>query len=236
MSKYEIKAQKRIESIIGRYTDIVRRAEQAGFNEADTSAIAKDMLGEVFGYDKFFDVTSEYKIKGHYVDYGVKIDNELRFLVETKAIGIPLEEKHLFQLIAYSANQGLEWMVLTNARVWQCYHLALGKGSETKLVFQVDFLDDNQPLNEKIENLFLLTKEGMWCGALQKYLERLQALDPLMIVHTVLSEPVLTVLRREVKKATQYNLAVEDLKETLIHQVIRANIAFWDIGSMKHGL
>lgn len=169
MAKYEDNAKKRIKSNVEKYADIIRRAEQEGFNEANTGFIVRDMLGEVFGYDKFFDVTSEYQIKGHFSDCGVKIDGELRFLIEIKAIGTVLGKKRdLFQLIGYCANQGLEWGVLTNARVWRCYRLELGS-KESKLVFQVDFLDENQSFDKKIKNLFWLTKEGiMYCGALPK--------------------------------------------------------------------
>lgn len=28
------------------------------------------MLGEVWWYDKYFDITTEYKIKGQFCDYG----------------------------------------------------------------------------------------------------------------------------------------------------------------------
>jgi hypothetical protein len=63
------------------------------------------MLGEVRGYDKYFDVTTEYKIKGQYCDYGIKIDGQLSFLIEVKAIGIQLNDNHIFQAMSYAGNE-----------------------------------------------------------------------------------------------------------------------------------
>jgi len=74
-------------------------------NESDTSNIINDMLGEMFGYDKFFDVTTEYKIKGQYADYGVKIDDKLTFIIEVKAIGVSLNDNHIFQASSYASTE-----------------------------------------------------------------------------------------------------------------------------------
>ncbi len=107
-----------------KYSKIAEIAKKRGLNESDTSNIINDMLGEVFGYDKFFDVTTEYKIRGQYADYGVKIDEKLTFLIEIKAISIPLNENHIFQAASYASTEGVEWVVLTNLEEWRIYHLS----------------------------------------------------------------------------------------------------------------
>lgn len=64
---------------IKKFSKIIEIASTRDMNESDTSNIINDMLGDLFGYDKFFDVTTEYKIKWQYADYGVKIDDKLAF-------------------------------------------------------------------------------------------------------------------------------------------------------------
>ena len=48
---------------VKKFGKIIEMAVKRNLNESDTSNIINDMLGETFGYDKFFDVTTEYKIK-----------------------------------------------------------------------------------------------------------------------------------------------------------------------------
>ena len=50
--------------------------------------IVTDMLAEVFGYDKYADVTAEYAIRGTYCDLATKLDGTVQALVEVKAIGL----------------------------------------------------------------------------------------------------------------------------------------------------
>jgi hypothetical protein len=68
-----------------------------------------DMLADVFGYDKYFEVTSEYAIRGTYCDLAIKLDGKLTTLIEVKAVGIDLKEQHIKQAVDYAANQGVDW-------------------------------------------------------------------------------------------------------------------------------
>lgn len=80
------KSQELLNKGVRKFKKIIELAKQKNLNESDTSNIINDMLGEVWGYDKYFDVTTEYKIKGQYCDYGIKIDGQLVALIEVKAI------------------------------------------------------------------------------------------------------------------------------------------------------
>ena len=57
--------------------------------------IIVDILAEIFGYDKYSEITSEHAIRGTYCDLATKIDGVLQFLIEVKAIGIDLKEQHV---------------------------------------------------------------------------------------------------------------------------------------------
>lgn len=47
--------------------------------------IVKDLLSEVFGFDKYAELTSEL-IRGTYCDLAVKLDGKPRVLIEVKAM------------------------------------------------------------------------------------------------------------------------------------------------------
>jgi hypothetical protein len=55
--------------------------------EADTVMIVTDIIADVFGYDKYSELTAEYAIKGTYCDLATKLDGVVQALIEVKAIG-----------------------------------------------------------------------------------------------------------------------------------------------------
>ena len=93
MPKYEDRAKERIAQQLAQYGSVLRVAGGRGINESDTAAIVKDMLGDVLGYDKYLDVTSEYQIRGKFADFVVKRDDKPLFAVECKAVKAFLFER-----------------------------------------------------------------------------------------------------------------------------------------------
>ena len=68
------KVTERLIAGIKRYQPILAAAKARDVGEADTVTIIKDMLADVFGYDKYLEVTSEFSIRGTYCDLGIKIE------------------------------------------------------------------------------------------------------------------------------------------------------------------
>ncbi|MBL8751421.1 MAG: type I restriction enzyme HsdR N-terminal domain-containing protein, partial [Planctomycetes bacterium] len=97
-----------------RFAPILTAQRDRDVSESDTVTIVEDLLSDLFGFDKYAEVTSEFAIRSTYCDLAIKIENKLRLLIEVKAIGITLNEKHVKQVVDYAANQGLDWVVLTN--------------------------------------------------------------------------------------------------------------------------
>src|SRR4051794_15821756 len=117
------KVAARIAGGLKRFQPIVASAKARDVNESDTVVIVADILQEVFGYDKYSEITSEHLIRGTYCDLAVKVDGALAFLVEVKAIGLELKESFVKQAVDYAANQGIEWVVLTNAITWRAFRI-----------------------------------------------------------------------------------------------------------------
>jgi len=76
--KYEERAKSRIKGFLKRFPDVLAKAEDAGFNESDTRTLVQEVLNTALGYDKFFEITSEFEIKGRYADFAVKLETNGR--------------------------------------------------------------------------------------------------------------------------------------------------------------
>jgi len=107
----------------GKYKQILQLAKDRDVNESDTVSVIKDILADVFGYDKYLDITSEFAVRGTYCDLAIKINNKVEYLIEAKAIGIDLKDGHLRQAIEYGANHGVPWIILTNGMLWNVYKI-----------------------------------------------------------------------------------------------------------------
>ena len=56
---------------VGKFKQILSIAKDRDVNESDTVAIVKDMLSEIFGYDKYLEITSEFAIRGTFCDIAI---------------------------------------------------------------------------------------------------------------------------------------------------------------------
>ena len=116
----------RISSGLKRFQAVIQSAKSRDVNESDTVIIVTDMLSEVFGYDKYSELTSEFAIRGTFCDLATKVDGTIQCLIEVKAAGSELKESHSKQAVDYAANQGIQWVVLTNAAHWKVFEVNFG--------------------------------------------------------------------------------------------------------------
>jgi hypothetical protein len=119
MSNIPKKVIERFMKTLPKFQRILQTANDRDVNEADTVSVLNDIFGEVFGYDKYVEVTSEFVIRGTYCDLAIKVEDKVQFLIEVKAIGIELKEAHARQAIDYGANHGVQWIILTNGIEWR---------------------------------------------------------------------------------------------------------------------
>lgn len=224
--KYEERAKARIKKVLKSFQDkdIIKWAEQQGLNESDTRSLVEDVLSDALGYEKLREITREFEVKGHFVDFAIKLDGKPKFFIEVKAIGAKLSEKDLFQIQSYSASHNLPWMILTNGRIWRCYHLSSGSPPSVDLAFEVDLLTVSKDISDIVERLYLLSKEAVWRDQLSEYWEKAKATSPELIARCLLSERVLTELKREVYRVTKQRISLDSLVEVLSTQVVRGNI------------
>src|SRR5215213_5425141 len=113
------KVAERLSSGLKRFQPILAAAKSRDVNESDTSMIVTDMMAELFGYDKYNEITRELCIRGTFCDLATKIDGKFQMLIEVKAIGLDLKDSHAKQAVDYAANSGVEWVAVTNGVNWR---------------------------------------------------------------------------------------------------------------------
>jgi hypothetical protein len=214
------KVSKRIDANLKKYKQLFSNALQNDLNEADTRVIILDFMQEVLGYDKFSDVTAEHRVRGEFIDLAVKLDGEIKLLVEIKSAKTELKENHLRQVTGYAANKGTEWAVLTNGPNWQVYHVSFEQPIDVKLVFELDLLDEKY--QERTQNLlYLLTKEGMVNNDLSAYWGQSMALTAANILRVLFSSAVLKQIRKQLFFATKTKASLEDLEKVLADEIVK---------------
>lgn len=225
MPKLPKKAVERVVAGLKRFQPILASAKSRDVNESDTVVIVTDLLQEIFGYDKYAEITSEHVIRGTFCDLAVKLDGTLAFLIEVKAIGLELKEQHIKQAVDYAANQGCDWVALTNGTAWRVYKVTFSKPIEYELVVDLDLLAINHRNSEHLELVGLLAKEGWQKAQLGEYHSQRQALSRFTLSALILGDPVLDVLRREVRRLSpDVRVDTEDIKNVLVADVLKREV------------
>lgn len=212
----------RISSSLRTFQGVLQQQRARDVSEADTVTIVKDLLSEVFGYDNYAELTSEHSIRGTYCDLAVKVETKLAFLIEVKAIGLELKDGHVKQAIDYAANQGCEWVVLTNAIDWRLYHVLFKKPIDKQEIAQFDMLAVSARNQADLDKLFLLTREGFTKSALAEYRDRKDATSRFMLAAIVLnSEAVQSAIRREIRRVSEILVEPDVIDKMLREEVIK---------------
>lgn len=99
MVKIPKKAQDRLVAGLKRYQPIVGRLRERDISEADTVTVIKDMLTDIFGYDKYTELTSEQQIRGTFCDLAIRVEGKIYYLAEVKSAGTNLSDNHLRQAV-----------------------------------------------------------------------------------------------------------------------------------------
>ena len=219
------KVAQRLVAGIKTFQPILSAAKSRDVGEADTVTIVKDMLADVFGYDKYSEVTSEFSIRATWCDLATKLDGVLQTLIEVKAIGTDLKDNHVRQAVDYAANQGVDWVLLTNGVSWRVYHIVFAKPIDHELVIDIDFCSLNPKSASDLEHLYLWCKEGWVKSVLGEYHSQKQALSRFFLGAMLLTDPVLDVIRRQLRRVSpEVRIENEQIKSALKAEVIKREV------------
>jgi predicted type IV restriction endonuclease len=201
IAKWEIDARTQIKSGLKALKKPLADLIAKDAVEADTRLYITDFMERVLGYDKYANLTAEYAVSGDWADYGVKIDGNLIAFIEAKRIGQKLSDKHLKQVQTYAVNEGVDWLILTNAKQWQVYHLkAEGLPIQTDLVIDIDLIESSP---KEIEGaLYYLHCVSMKKKVILDLWKRVEATSEPKVIKALLSASVLKEVRLTLAKQT----------------------------------
>lgn len=219
------KVTDRLSTEIRRFQNVLKKAQDRDVNESDTVTIITDILSNVFGFDKYNEITSEKAIRGTFCDIAVKLDGKIKYLIEVKAVGIDLKENHLRQALNYGANNGVQWIVLTNGINWEIYKIKFERPIDYELVCAFDFTELNPKNQDDQERAFLLCKEGIATAAIEEFHDHIQTVNRFMIGAITLTEPVINVIRKELRRISPgTKVTSEEIENIIVSQVLKRDV------------
>jgi len=190
---------------------------KADVNEAETRRRIERFFDSLMGYDVFKHITREHSIHGigdsDYCDFAIQLerDNKIKpvIIVEIKKVNVDLSDKHVKQAASYAINIGCEWILLTNGRDWQLYHIVFGQPPQAILVDSWNLmLDDLYILGSKFE---LIGYRNVKRGGLDQLWQKNAALTAKSLLKILLSEPSISMIRRELKRKEKIPLYPEEI-------------------------
>jgi len=199
---------------------LVKKYEE--LDESATRLMINAFLTDVLGYEELEEIKTEYAIRGTYADYVIQLGRKKHIVVEVKGIQIDLSDKHLRQAIGYAANEGIDWILLTNGRQFELYKVIFEKPIKSKKVFVADLLDGDN-LKKSLEFLDFISKRSIQCGKMDEYWMRFQAMEPTNLAKYFYSIEIVRFLRRALKKDAKLLFPEEDIYDS-IHKIIITKI------------
>ena len=219
--KWEAAARERMRGAIKKFSKPLVDLVARDANEGDTRLLVTDMLCEGFGFDKYAELTTEYRVKGEFADYGIRLDKELIPFLEVKRVTTKLAAKHLRQVETYAVNEGVEWVILTSGVVWQVYHITGGLPIVVDLALEVDLFSEDT-LAQKANHLYYLTKESLRRRQIDTSWQAKRATSPKSLARVLCSENVVTAIRKELKRTTSQSVTDAQIIRLLNETVLRS--------------
>ena len=200
-------------------------------DESGTRLLINHFLTEMLGYETLSEVKTEYMIKGTYADYVIQIGGKRHFLVEVKALSLNLSSNHLRQSINYGANEGIDFVLLTNGRVFELYKVLFEKPISHELIFSLDFSELSN-LKVIADQLQYLHKDVVLKKGLDVLWDRHSALSPKNLSKLLFSTEVVKFLQKELKK--KYSIKFDELViENAVKKIAMESVVIEDFKSIQ---
>ncbi len=216
------KVQERLVAGLKRYQPIVRKLGERDISEADTVTVIKDMLTDIFGYDKYTELTSEQQIRGTFCDLAIRVEGKVHYLAEVKSAGTSLNDNHLRQAVNYGAHEGIEWVLLTNAIVWRVYRIKFAQPIDWEEVYCFDMGGISSRSGDDLAKLFMLCRESITTDALQAFHKQSQIVNRYVVAELLQSDALTSTLRKEFRRLFDgLKVSEDELRIILTNDVIK---------------
>ncbi len=223
-----VKAKNRLLAGVKKFQPILKKAQAKDINESDTVTIISDILSDVFGYDKYTEITSEFAIKKTFCDLAIKLDGVPKLLIEVKAAGLDLKDQHIKQAVDYGSNSGIEWVILTNGINWKVYNIIFGKPVTAELVYDFDFTELNPKKQNELEMIYYLSREAMTKGNktyLDEFHAQQQLVNKVTVAQILISDPVIDAVKRTLRKmSSDVKVSTDEISHIIIDEIIKRDV------------
>lgn len=225
MAKLPKKFTDRASSKLKNYQSIVSSIKDRDAHESDTVTVVKDILADIFGYDKFRELTSEQQIKGTFCDLAIKIDDKVRFLIEVKSADSNLNDTHLRQAINYGIHHNIEWVGLTNSVEWRFYKIRFEQPIGYDEVVKFDFTKLSAKSEADLQLLYLIAREGLSANAIQDFHQKSLILNKFTVAEIMRSESVINATRKEFKKLfPDIKIDNDDVLDLIYNEIFKREV------------
>ena len=173
-------------------------------------------------------MTSELDNREAIYDFAIHSGNSVAMLVRISPVCSAPDDRYLLATAQHALLHGVEWVVLTNGIGWQVHHVEdTGKTRpETPIVLAFDLSHMQPGRDSHIETLFLLTREGHKSAGLNHFRLRLEVTNRHYLGAMMLSDPVVTAVRRELRKLNPgLQITPLEIRENLAKGGLRPDVA-----------
>lgn len=224
VTKLPKRAHDRVIAGLKKYQPIVRKLAERDISEADTVTVIKDMLTDIFGYDKYSELTSEQQIRGTFCDLAIRVEGKVHYLAEVKSAGTTLNESHLRQAVNYGAHQGIEWIILTNAIIWKIYRIKFGQPIDWEEVYCFDMGAISARSADDIAKVAMLCRESISSDALQAFHRQAQIFNRHVLAEILQGDNVVGLVRREFKRLFDMKANDDEIRVLLTNDVLKRDV------------
>ena len=190
------------------------KKENLNANESTVRLKVNSFLSNVLGYTLIDEIKTEHTIRGTYVDYVIQLNKKIQFVVEVKAASIDLTDRHLKQAVDYAANEGVDWVILTNGNQIKLYRVIFEKPIRSQEIFSFD-LTNLSTIRTAAKHIVNLTKRSVLKGELEIYWKRFDALTEDNFRKALRSPEVIRAIRLQIKRKSNINFTDNEIGKAL---------------------
>ena len=227
MAKITKKVQERLRAGLRRFRPLLKAAREREASRADTATLALDLLSDLFGFDRYSEVTSELDNREAVYDFAIHSGGAVAMLVRVSPICAAPDDRYLLATAQHALLHGVEWIILPNGIGWQVHHVEdAGKTRpETPVVLAFDLSHMQPGRTAHLETLYLLTREGHQSAGLDHFRLRLEVTNRYYLGAMMLSDPVVAAVRRELRKLSPgLKITPLEVRENLAKGVLRPDV------------
>lgn len=182
-----------------------------------------DVLRDALGFSDG-EIDTEMRSLNQRVDIAIKLDGQVRLVIECKNIRTRLNDTVRDQAVGYALNHSAEWAAVTNGQVWKLFHITPRNGREPDVfeVFDVGLLDEDGITEQDIEMMYCLSKRAFDVSDIDKTCHHIKCCSEASLLSALASERVVKAIRLQLTEAFKDESGVSVvLEDDEVYEVVR---------------